>query len=245
MKKRIVLFASVLMLSNLACSFVSQLVEGDAPVAEPLPVIEVEPVQPEPIQPEPTAISEHASNILFEDDFSDTSSGWDRNQDEDGLTDYYNGGYQIQVNSDNLFIFANPGLTNLPNDVRIEVDATKQGGSDDNSFGILCRYQDVSNFYRFIVTSDGYAGILLVKDGSGLSLNGVNLTPINAALAGNVTNKIRVNCIGHTLSLFVNGEQVLTAQDSTFSNGDVGVFAGTFDIVGTDILFDNFVVTRP
>ena len=243
MKKRIVLFASVLMLSSLACSLVSQLVEGDAPVAEPLPTIEVEPVEPEPIQPEPTAISEQPSIILFQDDFSDTSSGWDRN--EDGITDYYNDGYRIQVNSDNLFLFANPGLKNLPNDVRIEVDATKLSGPDDNSFGILCRYQDTSNFYRFFVSSDGYAGIILVKDGDMKNLNGEKLTPISAALAGNATNKIRVNCIGTTLSLFVNGEQVLTAEDSTFSNGDVGIFAGTFDIVGTDILFDNFVVTRP
>ena len=245
MKKRIVLFASGLMLSSLACSFVSQLVEGDAPVAKPLPAIEIEPVQPEQIQPEPTEISEQPGNILFQDNFSDTSSGWDKMKDEDGMTDYYNDSYRIQVNRDNLFLFANPGQTNLPNDVSIDVDATKQGGSDDNSFGILCRYQDVNNFYRFIVTSDGYAGILLIRDGSGTNLNGENLTPISTALVGNATNKIRVNCVGTTLSLFVNGEQVLTAQDSTFSNGDVGVFAGTFDIVGTDILFDNFVVTRP
>ena len=116
---------------------------------------------------------------------------------------------------------------------------------DDNSFGVLCRYQDTSNFYRFIASSDGYAGIILVKDGDVTNLNGEGLIPIDTALAGNATNKIRVNCIGNTLTLFVNGEQVLTAQDSTFSNGDVGIFAGSFDIAGTEILFDNFVVTRP
>jgi hypothetical protein len=34
-------------------------------------------------------------------------------------------------------------------------------------------------------------------------------------------------------------------QDSEFSDGDVGLFAGTFDVVGTDIHYDNFVVSAP
>ncbi len=229
MKIRIILFTITLLLASLACS-------TDTPADNTAPVQE-EPGTP--IEPTPD------SGILFEDDFSDTNSGWDRMDDEDGITDYYNGGYRILVNKDNRFFFANPGQTDLPNDVRIEVEATKLSGSDDNNFGFICRYQDTSNFYRFIVSSDGYAGIILVQDGTITNLTGEGLIPFDSALAGNTTNKIRANCIGSTLTLFVNGEQVLTTQDSTFSNGDVGLFAGTFDIVGTDILFDNFVVTRP
>ena len=129
--------------------------------------------------------------------------------------------------------------------MRIEVEATKVNGPDDNSFGIICRYQDVGNFYRFIATSDGYAGIILVQDNNMINLSGENLTPITIALPGNATNKLRVDCIGDILSLFVNGEEVLSVQDPTFSNGDVGLFAGTFDIIGTEILFDNFIVTSP
>lgn len=225
MKKRIALFASILMLSSLACSFVSQLVEGDAP--EPVEV---------PAQPD---------NVLFEEDFSDTSSGWDRNQDEDGMTDYYNDGYRILVEIENSDFWANPGLTDLPNDVRIEVEATKIGGSDDNDFGIICHYQDVENFYEFIATSDGFAGIILVQDGSPTNLSGDQLVPTTAVHQGNTVNKLRADCIGSTLSFYINGEKVLTEQDATHSYGDVGLVAGTYDEAGTDILFDDFIVTRP
>lgn len=246
MKTRVILFASILMLSSLACSFVSQMVEGETETpTDPAPVAEVEPTQLEPIQPEPTQVPEQPSNMLFEDDFSDPSSGWDRYNDVDGVAEYSDGGYLIQVFIDNQFYFANPGLTDLPSDVRIEVDVTKVNGQDDNSFGIICRYQDVSNFYRFIATSDGYAGIILVQDDGMTNLSGENLTPITAALPGNVTNKLRADCIGDTLTLYVNGEEVLSIQDSTFTDGDVGLFAGTFDIAGTEILFDNFIVSSP
>lgn len=34
----------------------------------------------------------------------------------------------------------------FPGDVRIEVDAAKIGGPDDNDFGVICRYQDIDNF---------------------------------------------------------------------------------------------------
>jgi hypothetical protein len=34
-------------------------------------------------------------------------------------------------------------------------------------------------------------------------------------------------------------------SDSDFASGDVGLLAGTYDEVGTDIHFDNFVVRKP
>jgi len=35
------------------------------------------------------------------------------------------------------------------------------------------------------------------------------------------------------------------AQDTDFASGDAGLLAGTFDTAGTDILFDDFVVSAP
>ena len=51
--------------------------------------------------------------------------------------------------------------------------------------------------------------------------------------------------IGNKLTLSVNGEQIASFDDTTFSSGDVGLFAGTFSEPGTDIHFDNFKVTKP
>lgn len=184
--------------------------------------------------------------IYFQDNFSNEATGWPSVRKEEGITDYENGVYRIFVNVSNDDYFATPQLPSPPSDVRVEVDATKVAGPDNNDFGILCRYQDNNNVYQFVVSSDGYIGILKLVDGSMQSIAAETLIESPIVHEGNAQNHIRADCIGDLLTLYVNGQQVATAQDTTFINsGAVGVFAGTYDTPGTDIHFDNFIVTAP
>jgi len=183
--------------------------------------------------------------VYFQDDFSNETSGWPRIRAEDGITDYESGMYRILVNQENQDFFGIPDVA-PQKDVRVEVEATKVAGSDDNDLGILCRYQDNNNYYQFLISSDGYVGILKVVNGSMQNIAAENLVENSAVNIGNAQNHIRADCIGETLTLYVNGQQVSTAQDIAFtSSGNVGVFAGTYDVPGTDIRFDNFIVTTP
>ena len=181
--------------------------------------------------------------VLFQDDFSSTSSGWDRVNVADGITDYDNGVYRIKVNTDNTDVWANPGLSFT--DVHVEVAATKAGGPDDNDFGIICRYVDASNWYSLIISSDGYYGIVKVKDGYQELLGMSEMGYSDAIKQGAATNQIRADCVGSTISLYANGTLLTTVSDSEFASGDVGLLAGTFDEIGTDITFDNFQVLKP
>ncbi len=184
------------------------------------------------------------SNILFSDDFSSANSGWDQVQEDDVVTDYANGGYRIYVNEVNYDMWANPYKSFL-GDVRIEVDATKIGGSDDNDFGVICRYQDTDNFYFLMISSDGYAAIGKYEGGNNQLISADNMQKVDGINPGAATNHLRADCIGSELKLYVNGNLVATATDSSFTSGDVGLMAGTFDTAGTDILFDNFYVYKP
>jgi hypothetical protein len=181
--------------------------------------------------------------VLFQDDFSDTSSGWDRVNVSEGVTDYVDDKYRIFVNTTSTDVWANPGLNFT--DVIVEVDATKVAGPDDNDFGLICRYEDVDNFYQFIVSSDGFYGIAKVVDGTQELIGETDLLPSDAIKTGNVTNRIQAQCIGRKLTLSVNGEQIASFDDAAFTSGDVGLFAGTFSVAGTDVHFDNFVVKKP
>jgi len=187
--------------------------------------------------------SELPPDILFIDDFSDPSSGWDRVNEEEGITDYANGVYRIFVNTTNTDFWANPGLEFT--DTVIEVDANKVGGPDDNDFGIICRYQDLSNFYFFIVSSDGFYGIAKVVDGEQELIGLENMEFSEDINQGNSSNKLRANCIGQNLALYINDQKMMEVTDAQFSSGDAGLMAGTFDVPGTDIHFDNFVVRKP
>lgn len=228
MTKQALFTIPALLLTSLACSLVSNLPGlGNPGVTVP----------------------DQPANVLFQDDFSDTSSGWDQYNDTAGLTDYDNGAYRIRVDTTEYTYWANPGQEALPGDVRVEVDATKAGGPDNNDFGVICRYREgesTADFYQFAITSDGYAGIVLViaNNQTVLSQDAL-LQPYDIINQREASNHITAECIGSTLTLYVNGVQVDSVTDTTLTSGDVGLIAGSYDQGGVDILFDNFVVTRP
>jgi hypothetical protein len=180
---------------------------------------------------------------LFQDDFSDPSSGWNRVTTTKGQTDYADGVYRIFVNESNLDIWSMPGRAFT--DVRIEVDALKVGGERDNRFGIICRAISVDSFYTFIISSDGFYGIGKIK-GQDYHLIGMDaLQPSQAIRLGTALNRLRADCVGDRLTLYVNGVKLVEVQDAEFASGDAGLIAGTYQSAGTDIRFDNFIVYQP
>jgi hypothetical protein len=178
------------------------------------------------------------------DDFSDTSSDWDQVHDSDYTTDYFNGAYRIFVNVDYTDVWANPD-NNRFNDVSIEVDATKNGGPDDNDLGVICRYRSVDQFYYGIISSDGYYAIMKMTTSGGNPIGRDNMAQSDMIIQGASTNHLRFDCIGSTLTLYVNGHQIDQQTDYDYSSGNAGLIAGTYSIAGVDILFDNFYVYQP
>ncbi len=217
MKLRLILFLSALMMGALACQAASGEGNGN-PATQP-------------------------GEVLFQDDFSDPESGWDRIIVADGVTDYADGVYRIFVNTSNTDIWANPSLDFT--DVSIDVVATKVSGENDNDYGLICRYLDEENFYFFIISSDGYFGIGKVSAGLQQLVGVDSMPPSEAISQGNATNRLRAVCNGSTLSFYANGELLAEYEDTEFVSGDVGLVAGTFDTPGVDIYFDDFMVTRP
>ena len=185
------------------------------------------------------------STVLFSDDFSDSNSGWDKTNTDTKITDYSNGSYRMYTSETQYDVWANP-YRNFSEPVRIEVDATKINGPDDNDFGIICDYQDDDqNFHVGLISSDGYAVIAKLENQSWSYLSSDNMIPVDNINQGAATNHIRFDCNQGSLNLYVNGVLIASAYDTTFVGGDVGLQVGTFDTGGVDILFDNFVVTKP
>jgi hypothetical protein len=184
-----------------------------------------------------------AGAILYQDDFSDPSSGWNRISTDTGETEYDDGVYRILVNESNTDIWSKSGRSF--EDAVIEVDAFKVGGVRDNRFGVICRATSDDTFYTFIISSDGYYGIGKVK-GAFYELIGTDaLLPSEEIEKGSAINRIRAECIGDRLSLFVNGVKIDEVRDSELVSGEVGLIAGTYNEPGTDIRFDNFIVRQP
>ncbi len=241
MKKRLFFTLVLLALASLAC----QTILGSStpePINQPAPVDDNSP----PPADTGSAPDDKMTTLAFQDDFSDTSSGWDRSEWDNGVTDYANGVYEILVKAPKYDIWANPQL--YFTDVRVEVDFTKVEGPEENDIGLICRYEQTEEAYSFyygVVGSDGYAGIYKVVDGEPAVLKEKEPGSVQAVKAGSAPNHIRLDCIGNRITLFVNGAKVMAAADYDLSAGDVGLIAGVYDVAGLRVQFDDFKVYTP
>lgn len=181
---------------------------------------------------------------IFSDDFSYPLSGWDRINTETYQANYKDGVYRFQVNEPFTSIWSLKDL--IIEDVIIDVDTTKAGGPDDNNYGVICRAnREHGSFYFFIISSDGYYSIGKVVGGDQILLGDKVMQPSDHIRKGYATNHIRATCIEDTLTLTVNGQELIEVIDEEFSIGGVGLTAGSFEIPGVEIYFDNFVVEKP
>ena len=183
-----------------------------------------------------------SGGVLFQDDFLRNSSGWNRMQANEGIMDYDAGGFRILVNALQTNFWTSPSRNFT--DVRIEVDEGKLAGPDENRIGLVCRFNG-SDYYFFIVSSDGYYGMGIFSGGKATLLGQAEMQPSENINKGLAINHLRADCVGSTLTFYVNGFQIAQAQDVTLASGDVGILAGTFATPGVDIVFDNFVVLQP
>lgn len=184
-----------------------------------------------------------SGQALYHDDFSNPADGWPQTVSANGILRYADGTYQMLVQSAGYDLRAVSGQNY--GDVQIEVDATRLAGPVDNRFGLICRFQDMDNFYVFIISSDGYYAIGKIKNGAASLLGQEMMAYSTAIVQGSSPNHLRFDCIGNTLTGTVNGQAIAITNDAEYSGGDAGLIAGAFDETGVEVSFDNFMVIKP
>jgi len=182
-------------------------------------------------------------DTIFQDDFSNPSSGWTRSRSQTGIMDYDQGAYRILVLATQYDLWSVPGQSFQ--DARVEVDATSLEGPVQNRYGVICGFQSPRNFTFFIISSDGYYAIGGVRNGERRLIGQEMMAHSAVIVLGNATNHLRLDCVGRALTAYVNGQAVAATQNDEVVEGDVGLLAGTFATPGVDVDFHHFVVIRP
>ncbi len=222
MKRSLFISVVVLALAALACSLPS--IGGE------------EGGGPPPPPPPP-------SNVLFEDNFNDPNSGWEEGDYQGGSVGYGNGYYFVTSIEAGSMMW---GLAFQSfDDLVISVDATQVSApaNDNNAYGVMCRVQSDDDGYILRISGDGYYAIHRVVDGEFQPL--VDWTTTDVVNLGNATNHIRAICDGPNLILFANGQRLAEVQDSLYTSGDIALTATTFEDEGTEVHFDDLVVSKP
>lgn len=184
-----------------------------------------------------------SGDILLEDDFSDDTTGWEIVNNVYELKGYSSEGYLISINNNNGRSISTSGLQF--GDIKMEVQTHKLTGSNDSYLGLVCRYQDNQNYYRFFITPDGYTGIVKVVNGLSTTLPGGKMSYDHAVIQDDGTNLLEVSCIGNQLTLSVNGKLAVSTTDDQLEQGDAGVFAETGQNGAGSFIFNQFIVTKP
>jgi len=196
-------------------------------------------------EPSPTPFSTPVpfTNVLFKDNFTSTSTGWDVEHDADYTLEYKNGSYHFVVNAQNggQSVWHGDGYTN----VSVEVDATLNAGPQDGMVGVSCRYTNNVGGYTFEYARNGTYGIYRYDQGSPNVLDESTLDPNTISPSG--PTHIQGICDGSTLTLVLNGVALIQVDDTTFTSGGAGLIVRTGDsgAAGIDVNFNQFVVKGP
>jgi subtilisin-like proprotein convertase family protein/predicted Ser/Thr protein kinase len=190
-----------------------------------------------------------AGNVIFQDDFSDPSSGFDVFNDGQRYGLYRDGSYVMGVvGGFNVAADTNTSTQELSTltDVRVETTAhltvSKQG-----LYGVTCRAVGPDHYYYFLVQSDGtyYIGEASPKRARNFA---TSFTP--AITTGKAPNTVTGECVGGaegvTLRMFVNGIAVNTVIDQAnpLLAGATGMRVES-ENADMEAAFDDFLVSRP
>jgi S1-C subfamily serine protease len=178
--------------------------------------------------------------VLYQDNFSNPDSGWTSDTLPDGFVGYRNGEYQIQVNIESYIFW---GLAKeIFSDIVMTVKSRIITPVGDGEYGVICRHQDNANFYGMTLTEDGWFSIWKLEDSEFTYLLDWDYS---RDIPKYEPATISAACIGNQLTLAVNDVVLGQVTDYTFSRGDIGLFAGTWEEKGFTIAFDDVVVMSP
>jgi hypothetical protein len=186
-----------------------------------------------------------SGDIIFGDDFSDSNNNWKIwNKPDESAVSFLDDGLIIIVYKPYLDVITT--IDGNHEDVSIHTSVKKRFGSNDNVYGVVCRYLNADNYYGFLISSDGYYGIVKVVNGVYSLLSSEFMEYDENINQDETENWLHAVCEDSTLSIIINNKEKKKVVDSDLKKGKVGLIAGSFSDAGeTAIFFDNFLVTVP
>ena len=244
---RVILAIACLALAALACQAVtggSANTNTNNAVPADTNVPSVNDVPPS-TQPEASVSS---SDVLFDDDFSAGRDQWGTGTDADSAVEYVDNALNIQVFKKNFVVWSYPNQDDYKN-VHMEVTVKNNGTDANTAFGFKCDMQHpiTDSHYYFAITPGGEYAIAKAS----LALDDVFLTNNDKWAKSDAITKnapsyhIGADCGNGKLTLYVDGKQVASVDDSTYTSGGIALFAwSSKDATTTNVSFDDFKMTK-
>lgn len=235
MKKNsnIVLAITVLAFAALACQALTGGGTDDTPEIPTIeaPVIEI----PELF----------GSDVILSDNFS--SEQWGTGTDVDSGVEYVDNALNFIVFTENYFVWSTPD-DEIYSDIHMEITVENNDTDSTTAFGLICNKAVGNDFYYFAVTPAGqYAIAKAVTGETDLFLtNDDNWANSDLIAVEASSYRVGADCGNGTLALYVDGQEIASVNNSSYTSGRVAVFAWSGEEVGinTNVTFDDFEMTE-
>jgi len=133
--------------------------------------------------------------------------------------------------------------------VRVDVKATNHATPNSNVI-LVCRYDETNGWYEFNIANNGLYSIRYGKwDKGKVSASYAKIADgaTTKILTGTAVNEYGAVCKDHTLSLFINGSEIRSVDDTVYflTTGSIGVGAQSNNQSPVEIWFDSLSVSKP
>ena len=217
------------------------------PTLPPAPAATEAETSPTEASVAPIATSQPATdpNVLYEDDFTNPSTGWTQDQFDNYFVGYHEPEYyHIEVTSPNykapmiveperriiddatieLQVFANSGKTAPEGDFRYGL-VFRRSGDQYYAFTISQR----SKKWYFLKSSS--TGLEVLKEGTDGSIHDLDVDDV-----------LRVDAQGPSFFFHINDHLIDEVNDSAYASGEVGFYVESFDSPSTHIHFNTLTI---
>jgi hypothetical protein len=185
-----------------------------------------------------------SGSVLLSDDFS--SPQWGTATNAENAVEYADNALQMIVYAQNSYVLSPPNDNNYQN-IHMEVTAINNGTDSTTAFGLICNRQSTGDsFYYFAITPAGQYAIAKATQGQ----SDVFLTNEDQWAASDLIPKdaasyrIGTDCGSGILTLYVDGQEIDSVSDSSYTNGGVALFTWSGEeATTTNVSFDDFLMT--
>jgi hypothetical protein len=186
-----------------------------------------------------------ASNVLYQADFTDRTSGW---PDELAFQNYYVGyhepdNYHVEVHAqnDNAVVVA-PGQTfdNFSAESQENISKANTAQTGDFRYGLVVR-RSGNRYYAFTLSPRSKTWYALKSSSTGLQVLATGKS--DDVKSPDAFDTLRVNAKGPLMTFYLNGKALGQINDADYAKGELGFYVETFDTPRVHVHFHSLVVT--
>lgn len=195
------------------------------------------------VEPLPTLAPKPPTRVVdtFQDDFSKDLGVWQTFVEAKAAAEITDGHLNITV-KEPFTVSLSIAALNL-NDFDLSVTTTQTSVGASNGYGVIFRYIDDRNFYRFDIGGDSQWAISRRMREQWIHLS--ELKSSSAIKPSPASNTLRIVARGDAFEFYANSTLLGKINDSNLAIGRIGLFASTFDDPKTQVAFDNVKVVKP